>query len=293
MAARNYIELIEKTLRVIEFLAHPGGARPLKEIAAATGLVKSSAFRILYTLRQLGYVEKDGEGSYRLSLKVVGWSRAAAGQVSLIRLARPYLERLRDELGESVWLAERRGLRVYLVDAAESDHPLRLSLRLGDASPLHASAVGKAVAAFLRPEELEKALNHKPLTPFTAKTITERGALLEHFAEVRRRGYAVNDEETIEGAVLFGAPILDAAGQPFAAISVGCLAAHCTHERRETYASRVRDCAAKLSTVFAGLGFVCGGQTPGETGIWDGEGGEAVRRRLPTLADFTNFTNFA
>lgn len=293
MAARNYIELIEKTVRVMEFLAHSGGARGLKEIAAATGLVKSSAFRILYTLRELGYVDRDGEGMYRLSLKVVGWSRAAAGQASLVRVARPYLERLRDELGESVWLAERRGLRVYLVDAAESDHPLRLSFRLGDACPLHASAVGKAVAAFLQPEELETVLNQKPLTPFTAKTITERGALLEHLAEVRRRGYAVNDEETIEGAVLFGAPILDTAGQPFAAISVGCLAAHCSRARRETYASRVRDCAAKLSAVFAGLGFVSGGRTPAEAEVWDGEGGEAIRRRVPNLAELTNFTSFA
>jgi DNA-binding IclR family transcriptional regulator len=289
MAARNYIELIEKAVRVIEFLAQPGGARSLKEIAAATGLVKSSAFRILYTLRELGYVEKERDGSYRLSLKVVTWSRAAAAQASLIRVARPYLERLRNELGESVWLAERRGLRVYLVDVAESDHPLRLSLRLGDASPLHASAVGKAVAAFLPPEELERALNHKPLPAFTRKTITGRAELIDHLAEVRRSGYAVNDEETIEGAVLFGAPILDAAGEPFAAISVGCLAAHCTRERREIYARRVRECAAELSAVFAALGFVSGCRAPGETSQWDIEDGETTGRRFRDLGGFTNF----
>lgn len=289
MAARNYIELIEKAVRVIEFLAQPGGARSLKEVAAATGLVKSSAFRILYTLRELGYVDRDGEGSYRLSLKVVGWSRAAAGQASLIRVARPHMERLRDELGESVWLAERRGLRVYLVDVAESDHPLRLSLRLGDASPLHASAVGKAVAAFLRPVELASALDHKPLAAYTKNTITDRATLLAHLAEVRRRGYAVNDEETIEGAVLFGAPILDAAEQPFAAISVGCLAVHCTRERRERYGRRVRECAAAVSAVFGGLGFVAGDQPAGQRSAWEVESGEASVLRPQDFADFTNF----
>ncbi len=290
MPARNYIELIEKAVRVIEFLAHPGGARSLKDIAAATGLVKSSAFRILYTLRELGYVEKDREGSYRLSLKVVGWSRAAAGQASLVRVARPHLERLRDELGESVWLAERRGLRVYLVDVAESDHPLRLSFRLGDASPLHASAVGKAVAAFLPREDLERALNHRPLAAYTRRTITDRAVLFDHLAEVRRRGYAVNDEETIDGAVLFGAPILDAGGQPFAAVSVGSLAAHCTRERREIFARRVRECAADLSAAFAGLGFVSGCRAPGETNLWDVEGGEASGRQYTGLGNFANFS---
>jgi IclR family acetate operon transcriptional repressor len=289
MPARNYIELIEKAVRVIEFLARPGGARSLKEIAAATGLVKSSAFRILYTLHELGYVDRDRGGYYRLSLKVLGWSRTAAGQASLIRIARPHLERLRDELGESVWLAERRGLRVYLVDVAESDHPLRLSLRLGDASPLHASAVGKAVAAFLRPEELEAALNHRPLCAFTKNTITDRTALLSHLAEVRRRGYAVNDEETIEGAVLFGAAIMDAGGQPFAAISVGCLAVQCTPERRERYGRRVRECAAELSAIFGELGFVSACRAAGETAVWEFEAGEATGSRAQNPTNFTSF----
>ena len=83
MAARNYIELVEKTIRVIEVLAQAGGRRSLKEIAAATGLVKSSAFRILFTLRQLGYVERGPDGSYQLSLKVISLAKGAAAKASL------------------------------------------------------------------------------------------------------------------------------------------------------------------------------------------------------------------
>jgi IclR family acetate operon transcriptional repressor len=276
MAARNYIELVEKTIRVIEVLAQAGGRRSLKEIAAATGLVKSSAFRILFTLRQLGYVERGPDGSYQLSLKVISLAKGAAAKASLTTVARPHMERLRDQLGESVWLAERRGHRVYLVDVAESAHPLRLSLHLGDASPLHASAVGKAIAAHMCRTELEAALGGRELPRYTRRTITDQTSLVSHLAQVRRQGYAVNDEETIEGAILFGAPVFDAAGRPFAAISVGALAGRCTPATRELFAQSVRDCAAKVTSVFRELGFSSAVELPSSGLYQDLERGEGA-----------------
>jgi IclR family acetate operon transcriptional repressor len=254
MSAKNRVELVEKTIRLLEVLAQAGSPQKLKQIAAGAGLVKSSAFRILFTLRELGYVEQSPDRCYQLSWRVLTLARGA-GRVSLRTLARPYMERLRDQVGESVWLAERRGAGVYVVEAAEAAHPIRLSFRLGDACPLHASALGKAIAAYMTEEELAMALGPGELPRYTARTITDRTRLAEHLAEVRERGYSINDEETIEGAVLFGAPIFDADDRVFAAMSVSTLAVRCTPLRAKQLSAGVREAAGALSAALGSVGF--------------------------------------
>ena len=148
-------------------------------------MVKSSVFRILYTLRELGYVEQRGRGSYCLTAKMFALASRSAIRHSLIEVAHPHLTHLRDSLNESAWLAEWRGGRAILVDVAEARHKLRLLLSIGDPCPLHASALGKSIAAFLRPEALATVLGTEALTSFTGRTITDRAQLLRELAKVR------------------------------------------------------------------------------------------------------------
>ena len=98
MPANNHIELLEKGMRVLEALAQDGGSCGLQELAARVGLVKSSVFRMLYTLRELGYVEQSGRGVYSLTAKLNALSRQARGRVSLMTVARPHLTRMRERL---------------------------------------------------------------------------------------------------------------------------------------------------------------------------------------------------
>jgi IclR family acetate operon transcriptional repressor len=248
LAARNYIELVEKTMRVLEVLAqHPGGCA-LKEIAARTGLVKSSVFRILHSLKQLGYVEQAGpEARYHSSLKVLSLARAVATHEVVINVARPHLQRLRDQLGESAWLGQRFRDGVLLVDAVEAPRRLRLSLDIGDSCPWHAAAIGKAIGAFLSPEELQARLGTAPLPRFTQRTITDRRRLQSHLAQVRRQGYAVNNEETIESAVVVGAPVFDALHRVCAAVSVGTVAVRWKGKFRASIVAAVQQEAAAIS----------------------------------------------
>ena len=256
MPTRNYIELVEKTMRVLEVLASEETDSSLKDIAAKAGLVKSSAFRLLFTLRELGYVERNSDGvGYGLSLKIVRLARGAAAKATLVNVARPHMHELREELRESVWLAERMGNHVYLVDVLESDHPIRLSLKTGDNSPLHASAVGKAVASQMTPREIESCLSENGLERYTARTITERAELVEHLSQVRAQGYSVNDEETIEGAILIGAPVFDAKGRVFAAISVSIPTVRWRQENKGRMVRSTTECASRITTAFAELGF--------------------------------------
>jgi DNA-binding IclR family transcriptional regulator len=253
--ANNHIELIEKAMRILEVLSKEEAPLDLKDLTARVGLVKSSVFRILYTLRELGYVEQRGRGTYCLTAKMFALAGGSAARHSLIEMAHPHLARLRDSLNEAAWLAEWRGGRVILTDVAEARHKLRLSLGIGDSCPLHASALGKSIAAFLSPEALATALGTETLARFTERTITDRAQLLRELAKVRASGVASNEEETIEGAILVGAPIFDCRGNVFAAISLSCPTARCTPQKRSDMNALIKEASQSISQQLADLGF--------------------------------------
>jgi|YNPMSStandDraft_1061717.scaffolds.fasta_scaffold05695_3 IclR family acetate operon transcriptional repressor len=255
MAARNRIEVLIRAFRVLEAMAR--GAAELREIAAQSGTGKSTAFRILYTLKELGYVEQATPAApYALSWKMTALAMRGMGDRVLAQAARPHLVRLRDQLQESAWLAELRRDGVVLTEGVQALHKLRLSLDLGDACPLHATAVGKAVAAFLPEAARRRLLGKAPWARYTRRTITNSTVLEAELERVRRDGYAVNDEETVEGAFLAGAPVFDAEGRVCGAISVSAPTARCGAARRRAMIEAVRKAAAELSQDLAALGYV-------------------------------------
>jgi DNA-binding IclR family transcriptional regulator len=255
MAARNYIELVDKTMRVLQTLAAGKGPMLLKDIAAQTGIVKSSVFRILFTLKELGYVEQPGRnGDYQLSLMMLPLARSAP-RATLVNVARPHLRRLCSELGESVWLAQRRGEALVIVDCVLAPHRLKLSYDVGDLCPIHATAIGKCVAAFLKPDELERLLQTTRLEAFTSRTITNAADLKVELARVRQSGYAINDEETVYGIILIGAPVFDAGREVCGAISISALADRSSEARRREFIQAIQRCVAAVSHDLQDLAF--------------------------------------
>src|SRR5438034_4961746 len=143
MAARSYIELVEKTMRVLEIIGAQEGCMPLAGIAERARLVKSSTLRILFTLVELGYVERaPGNGTYAATLKLRALGGGVGAQSSLVTIAKGHLVQARDRLSESAWLAELHDGAVVLVAVVEASHVLRLAFRVGDRCPWHASALG-------------------------------------------------------------------------------------------------------------------------------------------------------
>ncbi len=243
-------------MRVLEVLAQYPGGCALKEVAARTGLVKSSVFRILHSLKQVGYVDQAGpESPYHSSLKVLSLARAIATHEIVINVARPHLQSLSEHLGESAWLGQSFRDGVLLVDSVEVPRRLRLSLDIGDSCPWHAAAIGKAIAAFLPREEMEANLGSGPLKRFTPRTITDRRRLWTHLAQVRKQGYAVNDEETIEAAVVVGAPVFDGLHRVCAAISTGMLAVRWRGKVRAAVVAAVQREAAAISRKLTQVGY--------------------------------------
>jgi len=266
MAARNHIDLVVKTMKVLETLAASDSGLSLRDVAARVDMVKSSVFRILFTLRETGYVEQAGAaGTYRLAMKTAQLAQRAVHRPTLAAIARPHLEGLRNALGESVWLGVRRGDGVTLIDGLESAQALRLSFDLGDNCPLHATALGKAVGAYLPPEELDATLGSGRLRRFTPHTLLSRTAVRNELAKVRAAGYSINDEETVIGAVLVGAPLFDARKTVCGSISISLPKARFSPERRKRIAASVVAAADAICRDLARSGLVWHGPNRRQT----------------------------
>lgn len=184
---------------------------------------KSSLLPLLRTLTARGYLEQGRAGEYRLGPKAAELgTRARAGR-DLAELARPALEALMRRTGETVFLATLTadGAGIAYVDKVESEHIIRYSSGVGDRRPLHATASGKAILAFLPEARRAELLASMDLVRYTERTIATLPALRASLEDVRRAGVCVNVEEIVPGACGIAAPILDREGAVVAACAIG------------------------------------------------------------------------
>lgn len=250
MPTNNYISLIEKTMRVIAVLSH-GRKVPLGEVASSTKLVKSSAYRILYTLRKLGYVEKNDRGSYSLSVRlsyVVGWPDQ--GQ-DLVRLAHPLMTSLLSQFRETVNLGVLDGDDVLYIHVLESPHPLRLAVQAGIRDPIYSTALGKCLVSRFPLSEIDALLKRCPMVSRTPHTIRNRNGFLRELRRVNHRGYAVDDAENSVGVRCVGAPILNGAGEVVAALSISGPASRVRPDREKEIATEVAKACRQISRLLS------------------------------------------
>jgi DNA-binding IclR family transcriptional regulator len=193
----------------------------LGEIAKALRIPKSTAHGILETLVHEGLVAREARtGIYSLGIRLLELGQAAQENFELRRVASPRLLALNRELDETVHLTVLDGDVVLYVDCFESSKRLRTYSVIGVRAPLHCTAVGKAILAFLDDDEQIRLVNRIPLERFTERTITDRAALLAHLKTVRARGWSVDDVEHEEGVRCVGVPVFDNRGRVCASLSI-------------------------------------------------------------------------
>jgi IclR family acetate operon transcriptional repressor len=190
------------------------------DLARRLGIAKSTAHRLLATLTDEGLLEQDpATGRYRLGLAIFDLA-AAAQSVDLHEAVLSPMTELRNRTGETVQVAVLDGREVVYVERLDSPNTLRLFLEVGRRNSAHSTGCGKALLAFLPPDQLERTLRSWKLTAKTPHTITDGDALRKNLAEARRRGYAVNRRESEAGVISVAAPIREVSGRSVAAISV-------------------------------------------------------------------------
>lgn len=243
---RDYsVRAVERVCSILDLLQESVSGVSLIDVAQATDLPKSSAFRYLWTLEAHRYVERDeSTGSFRLGL---GFVAMQTRQLEVLRQrVRPWLERLRDEFDETTNLGILDGDSVIYLDIIESRRGVRLAATRDSRDPLHSTALGKAMAAHLPESRVREILKQRGMERRTANTITTPDDYLTELARVKRVGYAVDDgENEVDGrCVAVALP----GTRPPAAVSFSAPAARFPLQDVAKVAVALQDLAARITS---------------------------------------------
>ena len=197
---KNPVQSAERIFQVMEMLAE-NGEMGLMEISAALDLHKSTVHRLLMSLVYMGYAKQDETTQkYMLSYKIVNMAGKILDRMDILQVAKPYLERLSDLSGEAVHLVQREGnhiLYIYKIEAKVGT--IRMVSHVGMIHPMYCSGVGKAIMATLPEREVKQIWNESVIEKKTDKTVTDYDEMQKLLEEVRKNGYALDDEENEKG----------------------------------------------------------------------------------------------
>lgn len=212
------IEAVEKSVLVLEALRELDGAG-VTELANHLGMAKATVYSHLVSLKNTRLVVQEGT-EYRIGFRFLDFGEYTKQRSRLYPVAKSEVDSLADESGEAVqFLVEEHGQGVYLYKT-ETDRAIQTGTRTGSRRPLHCTALGKSVLAHLPKDRVESIIDSHGLPRQTPNTITDRETLFEALAEVRERGFALDDEEVQPGLRCVAAPVLDFENDVLGAISV-------------------------------------------------------------------------
>ena len=218
-ASPDFIEALARGLDVIRAFEPRQPAMSLAAVAAATGLARPTARRILLTLEQLGYV-RAGERGFELTPRVLELGMSYVLSRSLWEVARPHMERLVARTHESSSIAQLDGSDIVYVARVAVPKIIALAVTIGTRFPAMQTSLGKIMLAALPPDEAERVLaepSRSPVTPRWQPSLAERIAELR---EVRARGWSLTDEQLALGIRSVAAPLRDGDGKVLAALNV-------------------------------------------------------------------------
>nr|PZN03656.1 MAG: IclR family transcriptional regulator [Bacillota bacterium] len=241
------VQSIERAIRIMEELATEKEGLGVTELSQRVQLHKSTVHRILNTLLLYGYVEQNPHTErYRLGMKLLYLGGAILDRMDIRSEARDILDALAKEVNETVHLVVPEGDKAIYVDKIDSRRTIRMYSQIGRRAPYHASAVGKAILAFLPKEEAETIIS-KGLERYTKNTITDPEKLRNHLEMIRRKGYAIDEEENEVGIRCIGAPVFDHTGRVVAAVSISGSILTVTRDKIPELSKKVVDSARRIS----------------------------------------------
>jgi DNA-binding IclR family transcriptional regulator len=250
-SSRYEVTVVANALAMLEILGEqPETPLSTSSASARLGISRSTAYRLLVTLGNRGFVQHERAG-WKLGWRLFRLAQHSWAE-SIRHAALPTMRRILEEVGETVNLAIYGAGELVYVASLDSPHPFRVTEAPGELAPLHSSALGKAVLAFLGPPEQEQAIAAIDFVSLTSQTVQSRTQLEAQLKETRRRGWALEEGETEAGVSCVGVAVLDSAKSPIAAMSVSVPDIRVTPGRFETIGSlmvrEARELSARLAT---------------------------------------------
>jgi IclR family acetate operon transcriptional repressor len=242
---------VARALSLLDALADSDRPLGVSELSRRIGVNASTASRLLATLEQTGYVERTSSGPYRLGLKLVALSEHVLAGIDLRERARPWLQWLVDETGETATLSVPGPSEAVTIDFVPSPRSVASMARLGRPSVPHATAAGKVMLAFA------DAHPSPPLTAYTEHTITDVNVLEAELDRVRKTGVARAAAEREPDLAALAVPVLGREGQLVAILGLQGPTSRVPGTEQETLAAALRRAAAEVAT---SLGAGSGGE---------------------------------
>lgn len=218
---KKIIHSIDRALQILELFSLEKPEWGVTEISKALNIYKSNVHNVLTTLAEKGFVKKDPKtDKYKLGIKFFELGSVVIKNMNLRKIAHPYIEELSKKFHETVHLEVSDKGRVISIEGEESDKGLCSHIEIGKRTPLHCTAIGKAIMAYLSEDEISLIVKEKGLEKFTENTITTQKDLENEFKKIQEQGYAVDNMEHEEGVRCVAGPIRDYTGKIIASMSI-------------------------------------------------------------------------
>jgi DNA-binding IclR family transcriptional regulator len=242
--SKNTLKSLNKMFKITEHLKRDGG-KTVSELATELDIPKSTIQVHLNTLKANKFVVRDGP-KYQIGLRFLKYGMQTLLRNPIFPTAKSKVEELADTTGElAACFVEELNEAVYIYGRA-GDRAIRTELAMGDRAGLHCTGSGKAILAYLPEERIQEILTQQSLEEKTSQTITDADQLRKELSEIRKRGYAYSDEESIEGVRSVAAPVL-IQGEVLCSISLAGPATRFVGDRfREEIPATVQEAANEI-----------------------------------------------
>lgn len=219
--SRYSIQVLGRAMLILDTFLEAREPLKLDQLCVRTGLPKSTTFRVVTNLIQVGYLEDTDDGFWP-GLKMLRFGSLVEDRLNVTQQAMPLLRRLRDQFNETIHLAVLDSeLRVVILEKHSTRQAVDLmASHVGGSAPFYCTGLGKMLAAYQPQETIRAYFAHHKVRPFTAQTITDIEVFVDEVAAIRQRGYATDNAEHEEGVACIAAPIWNRSGRVIAAISI-------------------------------------------------------------------------
>ncbi|MEP2704151.1 MAG: IclR family transcriptional regulator [Roseibium sp.] len=239
---------VGKALDVLDNVAAKGQPVRFSELLSESALPKATLYRLLQTLVNQGMLAYDDrQQTYSLGIRLVRLAHTAWRQSSIAPIARPIVVSLAETVGETVHLAQMDNGQVLYVDKRNAADPIDMFSQAGKVGPGYCTGVGKALMAFLEPEELDNVIRKQSFYRYTPGTLADETSLRSDLDVIRKDGVAYDREEHEPGIICIAAPILSSKGRPVGALSVTTSTRRKNLDELESARPALLDAAGKIA----------------------------------------------
>lgn len=240
---------VERALSIIEIIAESSRGMSNSDLSRRLKIPKSSASYILRVLEKRAYLQRDAHGKYRLGLKLMSLTGDALTHMDVREVAKPVLEDFlkKSRLPEAHLAVLDNGRAVYVEKVENEKSFIKMDIWIGHRLPVHTTAIGKVLVAFLTEKEVLDILEARGMERKTRRSITSKQKFLQEMKSVQKFGFAIDNEENADGVRCIAAPIFEANGKVCAALGTSSTILHIDENHLPKIVELVRKSANQVS----------------------------------------------